>query len=113
MTEYGAGIYLDESLDFSVGNAGDLKHEVGVDELRKDLAIQMIIYLDQYLGRPPTGSLNAEVAGTAMRAAAADTRVQSVDREKTTVSFSPDREEITLGLTVQTDDGEHDLVFEI
>lgn len=110
---FGAGIHLDEQFDFSVDSTGDLESESGVDELQKDLAFQMVISLDKYIGQPPTGNLNEKVAGTARRVAEIDSRVGFVDARKTEVSFSTDRQEITLKMYVQTDDGEKNLIFDV
>lgn len=110
---FGSGIYLDEQLDFSVDSTGDIRGETGLSELQKDLAFQMIISLDKYLGQPPSGNLKEKVAGTAKRVAEIDSRVTFVDTRKTEVSFSSDRQELTLKMTVQTRDGEQDLIFDV
>lgn len=111
--EFGSGIHLDGQFDFAVGSAGDLKTENGIDELQKDLAFQMVINLDRYIGQPPSGNLEEKVASTAKRVALADSRIGSVDSSKTEVSFSPDRQEITLKMTIQTGEGEQELVFDV
>lgn len=111
--ELGAGLYLDEYLDFSVDTTGDLRGASGVSELEKDLAIQMILGLDQYVGQPPSGNLEEKVAATARAIAEADVRVASVRTGLTEVDFSSDRQEITINMTVVTDDGEQNLVFDV
>lgn len=111
--DFGSGIHLDQKLDFSVDSTGDLKTDSGVSELQKDLAFQMILNLGRYIGQPPSGNLKAKVAGTARRVATVDSRVRSVNEDKTRVLFSDDREEITVELTVRTDEGEQTLVFEV
>jgi hypothetical protein len=110
---FGDGIHLDEQFDFAVGTTGDLKSESGTDELQKDLAFQMVISLDKYIGQHPSGNLNEKVAGTARRVAEIDSRVNFVDTRKTEVSFSTDRQEITLKLFVKTDTGEKELIFDV
>jgi hypothetical protein len=110
---FGSGIYLDEQLDFSVDSTGDIRGESGVSELQKDLAFQMIISLNKYLGQPPSGNLAEKVAGTAERVAEVDNRIKFVDSSKTEVSFSSDREEITLKITAKTDNGEQNLIFDV
>jgi hypothetical protein len=111
--EFGSGLYLDESLDFSVDTTGDLRTVDGVDELEKDLSVQMITSLQQYLGQPPSSNLNAQVFRTASNIATADARVASVNTNKSTVSFNRTRDEITLKLVVRTTSGEQELVFEV
>lgn len=110
---FGAGVYLDEQLDFSVDSTGDLEGESGVDELQKDLAFQMVISLSKYLGQPPSGNLNEKISGTARRVAEIDSRVDFVDSRKTEVSFSTDRQEITLKMVVETNDVEQQLIFDV
>lgn len=111
--DLGTGIHLDDQFDFAVDPTGDLKNEGGVDELQKDLAFQMVISLSRYIGEPPTGNLTEQVAGTARRVAEVDSRVSSVEESKTEVSFSSDRQEITLKMTVHTADGQRDLIFDV
>lgn len=112
--ELGAGIALDEDLDVSVGSTGDLKNESGVDELRKDLAFNMILSLQQYLGSPPGGNLEEKVAATAYRVALADSRIESVDKGATVVRFFDSREELELIITASTvGAGEQELVFNL
>lgn len=111
--EFGSGPALDPNFDFEVSSTGDLDIERGISELKKDLAVYMVIGLNKYLGRPPSGNINEKVLATASAIAEADTRVLSVQRSRTDVTFSPDREEITINLTVLTVDGEQELVFNI
>lgn len=110
---FGSGIYLDERLDFAVNTAGDLRTVSGIDELEKDLSIQMIAGLRQYLGQPPTSNLDAKIFNTASNIALADTRVASVNTDQSSVSFNQTRDEMILNLVVRTVDGEQELVFEV
>lgn len=107
----GSGIALDEQLDFSVNSSGDLKSVSGSSELEKDLAFQMIISLSKYVGQPPSGNLNEKVAGTASRVARADRRVNSVTDSN--VTYSRDRREITVEMTVTTRNAQRALVFNV
>lgn len=111
--EFGSSASLDESLDFSVDNTGDIATDDGTDELEKDLAVQMILGLQQYIGQPPSSNLNAQVFRTASDIATADTRVSSVSRSESTISFSRDRESITILLAARTTSGTQQLIFEI
>lgn len=111
--EFGSGIFLDEQLDFSVGNTGDLKHTSGLEELQKDLAFKMILNLEQFLGQPPSGNLKAKVADVASRVAIADTRVNSVVEDSIEVDFNETRDELTVKLAVRTGEGEQNLIFDV
>lgn len=111
----GSGISFDQDFDLIVGTTGDLANESGVDELKKDLAMQMVISLDRYIGQSPTGNLKEQVAGTAARVANADSRVRSVRKSETLVEFSDDREQISLKMQVVTEgaDVPQELVFDV
>lgn len=110
---FGSGIHLDSQFDFSVDPSGDLQAERGLDELQKDLAFQMVINLNKFLGKPPSGNLEARVATTAERVAEVDSRIDFVRTELTEVSYSNDRQEITVKITADTETGEQELVFDV
>jgi hypothetical protein len=109
----GAGIALDEQLDFGVDPSGDVESSSGPIELRKDLAIQMIIGLDRYIGEPPSGNIEAKVAGSAKQIALNDPRVLSVRDDSIIVNYSTRREEISIEMNVITEDGEIPFVFDV
>jgi len=111
--EFGSGIFLDDQFDFSVNSTGDLKTRSGLDELQKDLAFNMVINLNQYRGQPPTGNLKEKVAATAKSVAEADSRIDFVLSGQTQVSFSDNREQITLKMTAQVEDTQQSLIFDI
>lgn len=111
--DYGSGVHLDQNLDLGVGETGDLKSDSGENELQKDLAFQMILGLDQYIGQPPSGNLPSKVAGTAKTIAERDERIDFVKAGETEVSFTDDRRTIELSMVVQADNEEVDLVFDI
>lgn len=113
MAELGSGIYLDGLFDFVADSTGDIRAAEDVNELQKDLAFQMIISLSKYLGQPPSGNLKEKIAGTAKRVAETDDRVDFVDSRKTEISFNSNRQEMTLKVTVQTEEGIEDLIFDI
>lgn len=111
--QYGAGVYLDQQLDFEIDPTGDTRTSSGIDELEKDLAVQMKLFLSFYLGEPPTAGLESDVADTARKIANADPRVTTVARGSTNVSFSETRDELTVEMRVRVGAGEQQLVFEI
>lgn len=113
MTDFGAGIHLDEQLDFSVDSTGDLDGESGIDELQKDLAYNMILNLQEFLGSPPTSTLEAQIVGRAKQVANADSRIDVVVSGETEVSFDSSNEEIELSMTVIANGEEQNLVFNV
>lgn len=110
---FGSGIHLDEQLDFSVDPSGDLQAERGLDELQKDLAFQMIVNLQEFIGQPPSNNISAKVIGVASSIAVSDSRVSSVDKDNSSVTFNRLRDEITINLIVRTVGGEQELVFNV
>jgi hypothetical protein len=113
MTSLGSGVGLDESFDFEVGSTGDLKSTEGVEELEKDLAFQMVLGLDEFIGRRPTAALPERVARRASDIAEADPRVEFVNRSALEASFSPDARQIDLKMQVKTEDGVQELIFNV
>lgn len=111
--DFGSGVYLSERFDFVVNSTGDLRSAEGTQELGKDLAVQMALNLDQYLGEPPSNNLNARVANTASNLALADSRVRAVDKENISVSFNSSRDELTVEMDIFTADGRQELVFTV
>jgi len=110
--EFGSGIALDQQFDLSVDSTGDIEATSGVNELQKDLAFNMVLNLERFLGEPPSGNLNTRVADIASRVALADVRVASVS-DDISVSFNETRDEITIKMSVRTSDGEQNLVFDV
>lgn len=110
----GSGIFLDEQLDLSVGTTGDLLTVDGIDELEKDLAVQMIQSMQQYLGKTPTNTTEAEAKRTAYRTAIADVRISSVDRENIVVEWQNRTQNLRVDVPVTTNtDEEYNLVFNV
>jgi hypothetical protein len=110
---FGSGIYLDSQLDFSVDPTSDIQTSSGVDELEKDLSIAMIVNLQQFLGRPPSGNLETKVFTAAKNVALGDTRVLRVNSNRSDISFSDNREKINIIMAVKTRSGEQELVFNV
>lgn len=111
--EFGSGIYLDEVLDFEISPDGDIKSVAGTSELEKDLSVQMIFQLDQYRGQPPGSNITEKVADDVVTLAELDPRVRDVPSNNVSVTFSEDREQISVELTAVTIDGEQNLVFDV
>lgn len=113
MVNTDAGIYLDSRFDFNINSTGDTKSTKGVEELHKDLAVQMAIVLSRYKGAAPSGNLEAKVAGTATETAEADSRINSVPQESLEVTFNDTYDEITVEMRARTELGTAPLIFEI
>ena len=111
--DFGAGIALDEQFDFTVDSTGDIDSTSGVEELQKDLAFQMVVNLDQYLGQPETPNLEAKVSRTVKNVALGDERIQSVSDDSISVIFEPLSDTITVEMSARTVDEQVNLIFEI
>lgn len=110
----GSGQYLDNNLDFQIDTTGDIKASEGVDELEKDLSVQMIFALSQFIGESPTPETEADIKRMAYRAAIADVRVSSVNRENITVEWmdSMKKFDVTVPLTTNTAE-QYELIFNL
>lgn len=111
---FGSGPALDEDLDFSIDSGGDIDESSGIDELTKDLSVQLIFALEQFLGRPPTASVKSEVKNVTTQTLSADSRVQFVSSESIDVDIDRISKNIDIDVSIITIDGEEfDLVFEV
>lgn len=116
MTEenLGSGIYLDELFDFEVDQTGDVLSTDGIDELEKDLAVQMKFNLRQFLGEVPSSQLNAEVRRTVAQIAIADNRIVSVDRNNIDVEWKERTKKLVVSMSIVTNTNEkYNLVFNV
>jgi hypothetical protein len=113
--EFGAGIALDEDLDFTISGTGDLGTTDGLDELEKDLSFQLTFSLRQHLGERRGENLKAEVKNTAKQVVELDSRVREFNESRSTVTF-PDRgtESIKITIPIITEDNDsYEFVFEV
>jgi hypothetical protein len=112
-TQYGSGIKLTQDLDFEINSTGDIATEIGVDELEKDLAFNMIAQLSDIPGRQKTPRTIAVVKSRTEQQLLADPRVRDVIGEIEV--FYPDDmgDTIEVAATVNTVDGEQQLVFPV
>lgn len=113
MDNLGSGLSLDEELDFYPSPSGDLATDSGMEELSKDLTVVTIVELDEYLGAPPSSTIEEEVLAKAARVIEPDDRVDYVDKRRSTVSYSPDRQSIELDLAVYVNNAEYNLVIDV
>ena len=108
----GSGLYLDKSLDFDPNTTGDLRTVSGSDELQKDLAFQLLITLDEFIGPPLTPATRADIKDLTIDTILSDSRVDSIDRGSLTIG-KPDRHSIRLQVVVFADDERQELVFNL
>lgn len=110
--ELGAGIALDETLDFSINGSGDIASTSGAEELEKDLSFQLLIILSDFKGQPLRPETESEIKSLTVDTISSDVRVDEVDRGSVEVE-KPGREAIRIGVPVSTLQGEHELVFNL
>jgi hypothetical protein len=108
--EFGSGINIDSSFDFSINQNGDLEKVDGVEELNKDLAIQLSIALDEFRGQPLDNELKAEVKQQTIDTISADVRVQTVRSGRFQVD-KPTRDTLAVKVPYITQNTEQELVF--
>jgi hypothetical protein len=111
-TQLGAGVFLDETLDFDVDETGDLRGEEGLEELAKDLSFQLILVLEGTRGKTLTTEREAEIKSLTEDTLLSDSRVQNVDSSSISISRA-DRNTVRLSLNTIALGDERELVFEI
>lgn len=111
MTEFGAGPYLTQDLDWEVDSTGDVRTIDGVEELEKDMALFSIAALQSILGRPESAETRGQMQSTVNDILSADPRVDDVI--SVDVRFIGRRNEAEIITEVVTDSGEQELVFEV
>jgi hypothetical protein len=113
--EFGSGLTLDEDFDLRVDQAGDLDTESGIEELSKDLSLQLSFSLRVYLGERASENLKAEVKNTTKNVVELDTRVRRFREERSEVFFSGrGTETIELTVPIITENNEsYELVVEV
>lgn len=111
MPDFGSGIFLTQDFDFEVTNTGDIRTESGVDELEKDIALQMIKEKDDLIGLPQYPNTSARISSQTREILNADPRVSQV--VSVNVKFITSLNEAEITSSVTTDNGEQELVFNI
>jgi len=59
MSNEGSGLSLDQNFDLVVSEVGDLDKEDGLEELQKDLAMQVAYTLRNAIGQPDSPELSS------------------------------------------------------
>lgn len=108
----GSGLYLDQTLDFDPSTTGDLRTVSGSEELQKDLAFQLLIVLDEFIGPPLTPGTRAEIKSLTIDTITSDSRVDSIDRGSMVVS-KPTPESIRVKVFVIAEGEQQELVFNL
>lgn len=108
----GSGLYLDQTLDFDPNETGDLRTTSGSEELQKDLAFQLLIVLQDYIGPPLTPGTRSEIKSLTVDTITSDVRVDSVDRGSMRVQ-KVNPESIRISVVVTADGEREDLVFNL
>lgn len=111
--DLGRGIFLDQALDFDLTNTGDVRMTVnGSRELQKDLAFQLKIVLDPFLGQRLTPNTKSEIKSDTIAVLISDSRVRDVDRSGVSIRETG-RSSLAITATVNTIEGQQELVFRL
>lgn len=108
----GSGVYVDQNLDFDPNETGDLRTISGSAELQKDLAFQLLITLDRFVGPPLTPGTRADIKSRTVDTITSDTRVDSIDRGSIRVE-KPNPESIRIEATVTAGGEQQQFVFNV
>jgi len=115
----GSGIALSDDLDFMLQDNGDLLSASGIEELEKDLSVNMIFQLtfggpdgSGYLGTPLTPETESDILDLIRRTALSDERINTV--KSIFVRSSPgQRNTLEIELDVVTSIDERSLVITV
>lgn len=112
MTEFGAGIYLDDEFDLEVSESGDLRTTIGLSEVEKDLAFKSTQRLQPILGSPKTQLVASEIERIITTITNNEPRVGRVTDIDV---FYPDDRRNTVSLDVRliVSDQDQPLVFSV
>jgi len=116
MAEFGKGLSLDKNFDLQLSSVGDIDSEEGIDELQKDLAVQVAFTLRNIIGQPDSPELASEIRSRSRKVIEADERVNEVIRGSIRIQrFERGRNEVRYSISVEvsTESGTEELVFEI
>lgn len=78
MSDFGAGPFLTQDLDFEVTTTGDIKAVEGIEELQKDVAVQALIQLDDMIGLPQDNRTKAKIKSRVRRLLNDEPRINAV-----------------------------------
>lgn len=111
--ELGRGIYLDQQLDFDITNTGDIRMTTtGSKELQKDIAFQLKLILQPYLGSRLRPNTKSEIKSDTISTLLSDNRVESVDRSSISIRETG-LNSLAVSAVANTRDGQQELVFRI
>jgi len=116
MAEFGKGLSLDENFDLQLSSVGDIDSAEGIDELQKDLAVQVAFTLRNIIGQPDSPELASEIRSRSRKVIEADERVNEVIRGSISIQrFDRRRSDVrySISVNVSTKDGIQELVFEV
>lgn len=112
MAEFGSGPSLDENWDLYVdSSSGDLAISDGPEELRKDLAFNVGIYLRQFVGDYITPGLQSDIRVGARDVILSDPRISEIQSIEVSKPAS-NSDDLSIDVTALTVEGtEIDEVF--
>jgi hypothetical protein len=115
MSDEGTGLSLDQNFDLVISSVGDLEKEDGLDELEKDLAMQVAYTLRNAIGQPDSTELSSQIKSLSRRAVEADVRIDEVLRNSIRIRKIERGTEITYQVSMRAivSGEQEELVFEI
>lgn len=108
----GAGIALDQSMDFGVSSEGDIRSVRGAEELNKDIAFQLKLILVDLKGQPLTPDTKGQIKSDTINTLLSDNRVVRVNRAGIEIRDTG-RDSIRIIADYQSTAGPQELVFEL
>lgn len=108
--QLGSGIALDQNFDFEIDATGDLNSVSGVEELNKDLALRLTIFLDEFRGQILTNEVKSEIKNRVINVLLSDQRVVNVNEASIQIK-EVTRNEIAIKAPYKATTGQTELIF--
>jgi len=115
MSDEGSGLSLDQDFDLVISSVGDLEKEDGLEELEKDLAMQVAYTLRNAIGQPDSAELSSQIKSLSRQAVEADVRIDEVLRSSIRIRKIESGTEVTYQISMRAivSGEQEELVFDI
>lgn len=110
MSDFGAGIALDENWDMRPDESGDVDSDHGIEEIKKDVAILIAEQLRPALGQPMSRDVQVDARIAVEQVLIGDARIDSIRSISIT---DVGKQEIQVAADVITTEGPYQFVIEV
>lgn len=102
---FGNGPSLDDDFDFTISSTGDLTISRELEELNKDLSMQLTVVLREFLGETSSTNVETRALSKAIEVVELDSRVDTVQQDTSSATLLSNGRELTTDLDIITREG--------